>query len=237
MAGRHRRPSQTSLRLTRVGALTVMATAPVAVSGTALAAPSTAPEPESSRWADPTDNDWATWDDDTSDESDDDVTTTAAHSDERDSHGARARSVKPVRPDEPRGYHATLSRHDDSWDHRAAHARSATAHTARSSASAARSSASAARADSRAVGSRMQDAKWDRLAQCESGQNWDANTGNSYRGGLQFSDSTWRAYGGRQYAPTADQATREQQIAVARKVQQAQGWQAWPSCSRRLGYA
>lgn len=233
MAGRHRRPSQTSLRLARVGALTVMATTPLAVTGTALAAPSTPPEPDSSRWADPTDDDWATWDDDTSDESDD-VTTTAAHSDEWDVHSA---SVKPGRGDEPRGYHATLSRHDDSWDHRAAHAGSATAHAARSSASAARSGASAARADSRAVGSRVQDARWDRLAQCESGQNWDANTGNSYRGGLQFSDSTWRAYGGRQYAPTADQATREQQIAVARKVQQAQGWQAWPSCSRRLGYA
>jgi Transglycosylase-like domain len=236
MAGRHRRPSQNSLRLARVGALTVMATAPLAaVTGTALAAPSPAPEPESSRWADPADDEWATWDDDTADESDDDATTTAAaRSDDRGSHGPDARSVKPARGDETRGHHATLSRHDDSWDHRAAHARSA---TARSSGSAARSSAPGARADSPAVGSRVQDVKWDRLAQCESGQNWDANTGNSYRGGLQFSDSTWRAYGGRQYAPTADQATREQQIAVARKVQQAQGWEAWPSCSRRLGYA
>jgi len=51
-----------------------------------------------------------------------------------------------------------------------------------------------------------ENAKWDQLAQCESTQNWDANTGNGYKGGLQFNDTTWRSYGGRQYAPSADQA-------------------------------
>ncbi|MEU3255292.1 transglycosylase family protein [Streptomyces sp. NPDC006997] len=76
---------------------------------------------------------------------------------------------------------------------------------------------------------------WDRIAQCESGGNWHINTGNGYYGGLQFSASTWRAYGGTAYAPTADGATREQQIAVATKVQQAQGWGAWPTCSARAG--
>ncbi|CAM5644595.1 LysM peptidoglycan-binding domain-containing protein [Streptomyces aurantiogriseus] len=76
---------------------------------------------------------------------------------------------------------------------------------------------------------------WDRIAQCESGGNWHINTGNGYYGGLQFSASTWRAYGGTAYAPTADQATREQQIAVATKVQRAQGWGAWPTCSTRAG--
>ncbi|MQY38782.1 hypothetical protein SRB17_67960 [Streptomyces sp. RB17] len=76
---------------------------------------------------------------------------------------------------------------------------------------------------------------WDRIAQCESGGNWHINTGNGYYGGLQFSAGTWRAYGGAAYAPTADQASRSAQIAVATKVQQAQGWGAWPVCSARAG--
>src|SRR5688500_2347599 len=76
---------------------------------------------------------------------------------------------------------------------------------------------------------------WDRIARCESGGNWHINTGNGYYGGLQFSASTWRAYGGTGYAPTADQATKQQQISVATKVQRAQGWGAWPTCSARAG--
>ncbi|WP_329278865.1 transglycosylase family protein [Streptomyces sp. NBC_01451] len=76
---------------------------------------------------------------------------------------------------------------------------------------------------------------WDRIAQCESGGNWHINTGNGYYGGLQFSAGTWRAYGGTAYAPTADGASRSQQIAVATKVQGAQGWGAWPTCSARAG--
>ncbi|MFG2454940.1 transglycosylase family protein [Streptomyces sp. NPDC048512] len=76
---------------------------------------------------------------------------------------------------------------------------------------------------------------WDRIAQCESGGNWHINTGNGYYGGLQFSAGTWRAYGGTAYAPTADQASRSAQIAVAGKVQSAQGWGAWPTCSARAG--
>ncbi|MEV4340667.1 transglycosylase family protein [Streptomyces sp. NPDC049590] len=76
---------------------------------------------------------------------------------------------------------------------------------------------------------------WDRIARCESGGNWHINTGNGYYGGLQFSAGTWRAYGGTAYAPTADQASRSAQIAVATRVQQAQGWGAWPVCSARAG--
>ncbi|MCF1599620.1 LysM peptidoglycan-binding domain-containing protein [Streptomyces muensis] len=78
-------------------------------------------------------------------------------------------------------------------------------------------------------------AVWDRIAQCESGGNWHINTGNGYYGGLQFAASTWRAYGGTAYAPTADRASKDQQIAVATKVQRAQGWGAWPICSARAG--
>lgn len=73
---------------------------------------------------------------------------------------------------------------------------------------------------------------WDALAQCESGGNWAINTGNGYSGGLQFSPSTWAAYGG---TGSAADASREQQIAVAEQVQAAQGWGAWPSCSAQLG--
>ncbi|MYW15220.1 LysM peptidoglycan-binding domain-containing protein [Streptomyces sp. SID486] len=76
---------------------------------------------------------------------------------------------------------------------------------------------------------------WDRIARCESGGDWHINTGNGYYGGLQFSASTWRAYGGTAYAATADQASRSAQIAVATDVQQAQGWGAWPVCSGRAG--
>ncbi|MFJ7150089.1 transglycosylase family protein [Streptomyces sp. NPDC100445] len=81
------------------------------------------------------------------------------------------------------------------------------------------------------------DAVWDRIAQCESGGNWHTNTGNGYYGGLQFSAGTWRAYGGTAYAPTADQASRSAQIAVATRVQADQGWGAWPVCSARAGAA
>ncbi|MET1087805.1 MAG: transglycosylase family protein [Arthrobacter sp.] len=73
---------------------------------------------------------------------------------------------------------------------------------------------------------------WDSLAQCESGGNWATNTGNGYSGGLQFSPSTWAAYGG---TGSASDASREQQVAVAEQVQAAQGWGAWPSCAAQLG--
>lgn len=76
---------------------------------------------------------------------------------------------------------------------------------------------------------------WDKLAQCEAGGNWSTNTGNGYQGGSQFSQSTWNAYGGQSYAPSANQATREQQIAVAEQTRASQGWGAWPSCSAKLG--
>jgi LysM repeat protein len=76
---------------------------------------------------------------------------------------------------------------------------------------------------------------WDRLAQCESGGNWSINTGNGYAGGLQFSPSTWRAYGGTAYASSAHKASRSAQIAVAQRVLAAQGWGAWPACSAKLG--
>ena len=76
------------------------------------------------------------------------------------------------------------------------------------------------------------DGAWDKLASCESGGNWKINTGNGYYGGLQFNASTWRAYGGE---GLPHQASREQQIAVAERTLAAQGWNAWPACSRKMG--
>ncbi len=67
---------------------------------------------------------------------------------------------------------------------------------------------------------------WDAVAQCESGGNWQTNTGNGYYGGLQFDIGTWIAFGGGRYASRADLATREQQIAVASRVT----YDAWPHC-------
>jgi resuscitation-promoting factor RpfA len=81
------------------------------------------------------------------------------------------------------------------------------------------------------------DAEWDRVAGCESGGNWAINTGNGYHGGLQFSQGTWAAHGGGQFAPSANQATREQQIAVAERVLATQGRGAWPVCGRGLSGA
>jgi hypothetical protein len=81
---------------------------------------------------------------------------------------------------------------------------------------------------------------WDVLAQCETGGNWSANTGNGYGGGLQFAHtarwSTWRAFGGEAYAPHPWEATREQQIDIGERVLQSSGFKAWPGCSRRHGW-
>ncbi|MFC8084729.1 MULTISPECIES: resuscitation-promoting factor protein RpfA [unclassified Streptomyces] len=79
--------------------------------------------------------------------------------------------------------------------------------------------------------------EWDAVAQCESGGNWSINTGNGYYGGLQFSASTWAAYGGTQYAATADQASKAQQIEIAEKVLAGQGKGAWPVCGTGLSGA
>ncbi|WP_327367832.1 transglycosylase family protein [Streptomyces sp. NBC_01217] len=78
---------------------------------------------------------------------------------------------------------------------------------------------------------------WDRVAECESGGMWSADLGNGFYGGLQFSQETWKAYGGDSYAPRADLASRSQQIAVAEKVLDDRGPQAWPSCAVISGLA
>jgi murein DD-endopeptidase MepM/ murein hydrolase activator NlpD len=76
---------------------------------------------------------------------------------------------------------------------------------------------------------------WNKVAACESSGDWHVNNGNGYYGGLQFTGSTWEAYGGKRYAQRADLATKDQQIAVAEKVLAGQGPGAWPACSSRAG--
>jgi LysM repeat protein len=71
--------------------------------------------------------------------------------------------------------------------------------------------------------------QWDRIAACESGGNWAINTGNGYYGGLQFTQQTWAGAGGLAYAPRADLASRDQQIAVASKLAISN----WPVCGSR----
>ncbi|MGP9603264.1 transglycosylase family protein [Brachybacterium sp. AOP42-C2-15] len=75
---------------------------------------------------------------------------------------------------------------------------------------------------------------WDEVAACESGGDWSINTGNGYYGGLQFSQQTWEGFGGTQYASSADQASKSQQITVAERVLAEQGAGAWPNCGSAL---
>jgi resuscitation-promoting factor RpfA len=74
---------------------------------------------------------------------------------------------------------------------------------------------------------------WSAIAACESGGNRAASTGNGFYGGLQFTEQTWLANGGGQYAPSANLATPAQQIAVAQNVLASQGIGAWPVCGAR----
>ncbi|MDQ4115678.1 MAG: resuscitation-promoting factor [Actinomycetota bacterium] len=79
-------------------------------------------------------------------------------------------------------------------------------------------------------------AVWDKIAECEASGDWSTNSGNGYYGGLQFDKQTWSAYGGDQYAPRPDQASREEQIAVANRVKDDRGgYSAWPNCGKKAG--
>ena len=73
---------------------------------------------------------------------------------------------------------------------------------------------------------------WDRLAECESNGNWQANTGNGYYGGLQFLPETWWSVGG---SGMPHEASREEQIYRGQILQERSGWGQWPSCSLQLG--
>ncbi|MFD0526194.1 transglycosylase family protein [Kitasatospora arboriphila] len=84
-----------------------------------------------------------------------------------------------------------------------------------------------------ATAAAVQGVDWDRIAACESGGRWHANTGNGYYGGLQFDRATWHTNGGTAYAARPDLATREQQIAVAEHLAAHRGLTPWPTCGTR----
>ena len=91
-------------------------------------------------------------------------------------------------------------------------------------------SAPAASAQPTAAPAASSGANWAAIAACESGGNWSTDTGNGFYGGLQFTQQTWLAYGGGQYASSANLASESQQIAVAQRVEAGQGIGAWPVC-------
>lgn len=76
------------------------------------------------------------------------------------------------------------------------------------------------------------DAVWDKLAHCESTENWRIDTGNGYFGGLQFSQGTWESVGG---TGSPAQASREEQIIRGKLLQAKRGWGAWGGCAKQLG--
>ncbi|MGC0331497.1 nucleoid-associated protein YgaU [Streptomyces sp. SAI-170] len=76
---------------------------------------------------------------------------------------------------------------------------------------------------------------WDRVAECETGGAWSANDGYGHFGGLRLTQTDWETYGGLDYAPSPEQASRQQQIAVAERVLADQGVTAWPTCGPLSG--
>jgi LysM repeat protein len=116
------------------------------------------------------------------------------------------------------------------WMARAAQAAIPASPPAPAAVSVPQASPSAAAPVSTAAPASSGGANWSAIATCESGGNWSANTGNGFYGGLQFTQQTWVGYGGGQYASSANQATKAQQIAVAQRVLAGQGIGAWPVC-------
>lgn len=57
---------------------------------------------------------------------------------------------------------------------------------------------------------------WDAVAYCETHGDW--TNGGYYAGGLGIAQSTWRGYGGWQFATSPAKATRVQQIIVANRI-------------------
>ncbi len=115
---------------------------------------------------------------------------------------------------------------------KASRSSSSTSKSSSSSKSSSRSKSSSSSTSRSSAPSVSSGGVWDRIAKCESGGNWSINTGNGFYGGLQFTKSTWHAYGG---SGMPNHASRNEQIRVAKKVQAGQGWGAWPGCTAKLG--
>ena len=117
-----------------------------------------------------------------------------------------------------------------SWMARAAMAAISAGSAPAASASAAQAGPAAPQQATSAAPASSGGVNWAAIAACESGGNWSANTGNGFYGGLQFTQQTWLANGGGQYAASANLASPAQQIAVAERVLASQGIGAWPVC-------
>ncbi|MFJ5777787.1 transglycosylase family protein [Streptomyces sp. NPDC093094] len=76
---------------------------------------------------------------------------------------------------------------------------------------------------------------WDRVAECETGGAWSAYDGYGHFGGLALTQPDWENHGGLEYAPSPEQASRQQQIAVAERILADQGVAAWPACGPLSG--
>lgn len=78
---------------------------------------------------------------------------------------------------------------------------------------------------------------WDALAECESHGNWSIDTGNGYRGGLQWNQRTWMAVKPADAPDNPAMATRTQEIAAADTLMSEPwgGYQHWPACSKKIG--
>lgn len=89
------------------------------------------------------------------------------------------------------------------------------------------------------------DEFWDDLAQCETAQDWQ--NGGRFAGGLGIMNNsrfpksamgTWERFGGEQFAPSPDKATREEQITIANRIA-VEGYQQVvnrdPDWARRQG--
>ena len=126
--------------------------------------------------------------------------------------------------------HLPASGRVPSWMARAAMAATAAGSAPAASASAPQAEPAAPVQATPAAPASSGGANWSAIAACESGGNWSANTGNGFYGGLQFTQQTWLAYGGGQYAASANLASPAEQIAVAQRVLAAQGIGAWPVC-------
>ena len=73
---------------------------------------------------------------------------------------------------------------------------------------------------------------WLQLRQCESGDNYQENTGNGFYGAYQFSQSTWTGLG---YPGRPDLEPPAMQDQAAQRLQAQSGWGQWPACSAALG--
>lgn len=70
------------------------------------------------------------------------------------------------------------------------------------------------------------------IAECESGGNWQINTGNGFYGGIQFTSQSWKGVGG---SGLPHDATKLEQIYRGVRLMHVQGWGAWPHCRHEAG--